>query len=98
MKHYSREDGGLEQICDALLQLRTQDEARRFLLDLCSVQELNAMGQRLEVAQMLSEGMIYSKIVQLTGASSATISRVSRALQSNDGGIRLVLERLEEDQ
>lgn len=98
MKHYSHEDGGLEQICDALLQLRTQDEARRFLLDLCSVQELNAMGQRLEVAQMLSEGMIYSKIVQLTGASSATISRVSRALQSNDGGIRLVLERLEEDQ
>lgn len=98
MKHYSNEDGGLEQICDALLQLRTQDEARRFLLDLCSVQELNAMGQRLEVAQMLSEGMIYSKIVQLTGASSATISRVSRALQSNDGGIRLVLERLEEDQ
>lgn len=98
MKHYSHEDGGLEQICDALLQLRTQDEARRFLLDLCSIQELNAMGQRLEVAQMLSEGMIYSKIVQLTGASSATISRVSRALQSNDGGIRLVLERLEEDQ
>lgn len=96
MKQYGHEDGGLEQLCDALLQLHNQDECRRFLVDLCSVQELNAMGQRLEVAQMLSEGMIYSRIVQQTGASSATISRVSRALQSTDGGIRMVLERMEE--
>lgn len=96
MKYYGHEDGGLEQLCDAFLQLHTPEECRRFLMDLCSVQELNAMGQRLEVAKMLSEGMIYSKIVQQTGASSATISRVSRALQSNDGGIRMVLERLEE--
>ncbi len=97
MRQYVQAQAYLEQLASAMVELRTQEECRRFLSDLCSVQELSALGQRLEVAQMLYQGKIYSRIVQETGASSATISRVSRALQSQDGGLRLVLERMEED-
>ena len=79
---------------DAVLTLETKEECRAFFQDLCTVAELRAMAQRLEVAQLLDEGLIYNDILQRTGASSATISRVNRALQYGANGYKTVLPRL----
>ena len=79
---------------EAVLALETPEECRAFFQDLCTVAELRAMAQRLEVAQLLDRGMIYNDILQRTGASSATISRVNRALQYGADGYKIVLPRL----
>jgi len=79
---------------EAILSLKTQEECRAFFQDLCTVAELKAMAQRLEVAQLLDQGLIYNDILQRTGASSATISRVNRALQYGADGYKTVLPRL----
>ena len=84
-------DGLLYQ---AILALETPEECRAFFQDLCTVAELRAMAQRLEVAQLLDEGLIYNDILQRTGASSATISRVNRALQYGANGYKTVLPRV----
>ena len=78
----------------AVLSLKTMDECKHFFQDLCTVSELQAMEQRFEVALLLDEGMIYNDILERTGASSATISRVNRALQYGADGYRAVLPRL----
>ncbi len=80
----------------ALLTLETEEECRQFLDDLCTVSELKALEQRIEVATLLDKGLIYSEILELTGASSATISRVNRCLQYGAGGYRTVLPRLKD--
>ena len=64
----------------AILELRTPEECYNFFSDLCTVAELKAMEQRFEIARMLSEGMIYNDILEKTGASSATVSRVNRSI------------------
>jgi len=87
---------GGDTLYRAVLALKDEDECRRFFTDLCTVAELRAMEQRLEVAQLLSEGRIYNDILLRTGASSATISRVNRALQYGADGYKTVLPRLEE--
>lgn len=87
---------GGDTLYRAVLALKDMDECRRFFTDLCTVAELRAMEQRLEVAQLLSEGRIYNDILVRTGASSATISRVNRALQYGADGYKTVLPRLEE--
>ena len=79
---------------EAILALKDQEECRAFFQDLCTVSELKAMVQRLEVAQLLDQGLIYNDILQRTGASSATISRVNRALQYGADGYKTVLPRL----
>ena len=81
---------------EAVLALETPEECRAFFQDLCTVAELRAMAQRLEVAQLLDDGLIYNDILQRTGASSATISRVNRALQYGADGYKTVLPRLSE--
>ena len=80
----------------AIAALRDEDECRRFLEDLCTVSELKAMEQRIDVAVLLDEGLIYSDILERTGASSATISRVNRCLHYGADGYRTVLPRLKE--
>ena len=80
---------------EAILTLKDEGECRRFFQDLCTVAELRAMAQRLEVAQLLDQGLIYNDILQRTGASSATISRVNRALQYGADGYKTVLPRLD---
>lgn len=82
----------------AILTLKDEDECRRFLQDLCTVSELKAMEQRMEVAMLLDEGLIYSDILEKTGASSATISRVNRSLLNGAGGYENVLERMKEQE
>ena len=81
---------------DAILQLQTRDECYMFFEDLCTVQELKALSQRLTVAKMLSEGRVYSEIVKTTGASTATISRVNRSLEYGCNSYSLVFGRMEE--
>ena len=82
----------------AILSLKNLDECCRFFEDLCTVPELRAMEQRFEVAMLLSEGMIYNDILERTGASSATISRVNRSLQYGADGYQAVLPRIKEKQ
>ena len=83
-------------LMDALLQLKTPEEAYRFLEDVLTVQELKSITQRLEVAVMLHRQVTYQEIAHQTGASTATISRVNRALQYGADGYALVLDRLGE--
>lgn len=86
-----------DQLCKAILSLKDEEQCYKFFLDVCTVSELKAMAQRLEVAKMLDEGCIYETIVEKTGASTATISRVKRALVYGADGYRSVLKVLEEE-
>ena len=92
MKQTPKEDHDL--LYESLLQLNNVEECRRFMEDLCTVTELKAMRQRIEVAMYLREG-IYQDILKHTGASSATISRVNRCLQYGADGYQTVLPRLD---
>ena len=82
----------------ALLTLKTEEEVYNFFQDLCTVTELRAMEQRFEVACMLNKGMIYNDILDKTGASSATISRVNRSLSGGNGGYETYFARKEAEE
>jgi TrpR-related protein YerC/YecD len=84
------------EMYEAILTLKTVDECMRFFDDLCSVTELRAMEQRYQVAVLLSQGHIYNSILEQTGASSATISRVNRSLMYGADGYEIVFKRLAE--
>ena len=79
-----------------LFSFNTVEELMKFFDDLCTVSELQAMEQRYQVAVLLSEGMIYNDILEKTGASSATISRVNRSLQYGEDGYSVAFRRLKE--
>lgn len=79
---------------ETVLQLKDLDECFRFFQDLCTVSELRAMEQRYDVAVLLEKGMIYNDILEKTGASSATISRVNRSLNYGYDGYKDVFARL----
>ena len=83
-----------DQLCEAMLSLQTIDECYQFFEDICTVSELKALSQRLEVARMLQDGHTYDDIVARTGASTATISRVKRCLNYGADGYKLILTRL----
>lgn len=84
----------LSQLYRAVLSLRSEEECRAFLEDLCTIQEVEDMRKRLEVARLLDGGVNYQEIGQQTGMSTATISRVNRSLRYGAEGYRLVLARL----
>ena len=90
-------DGNLDFLFKVILKLETVDECYDFFEDLCTVPELKALSQRLSVAKMLDDHCVYSDIVQKTGASTATISRVNRSLNYGCDGYRIVFDRLDED-
>lgn len=83
-----------DQFFEAILQLEDKDECYSFFKDVATISEIKALGQRLEVAKMLKKGITYEKIVDKTGVSTATISRVKRALDYGEDGYNLVLERM----
>lgn len=83
-----------DQLCEAVLLLRDTEECYQFFEDVCTIGELKALAQRLEVARMLDAGHTYDDIVARTGASTATISRVKRCLHYGADGYKLVLARL----
>ena len=86
-----------EALCKAILSLKTEEECRAFLEDVCTIKEIQDLSQRFQVAQMLSQGISYAAICKETGASTATISRVSRAHEYGAGGYKLVIDRMKED-
>ncbi len=83
-----------DQLCESVLLLHNTEECYQFFEDVCTIGELKALAQRLEVARMLDAGHTYDDIVARTGASTATISRVKRCLHYGADGYKLVLERL----
>ena len=85
-----------DRLYKAILTLETEEECYNFFQDLCTISELRSMEQRYEVASLLNDGMIYNDILEKTGASSATISRVNRSLIYGNGGYESVLEKMKE--
>ncbi len=85
----------LDMLFEAVLQLQTVEECYRFFEDICTIAEIHALSQRLWVAQLLREKVTYQEISRMTGASTATISRVNRCVSYGSGGYALVLDRLQ---
>lgn len=85
-----------DHLIEALLSLKTTEEAYRFLEDVLTIQEMKTITQRLEVAVMLRNKETYQEIVRKTGASTTTIGRVNRTLQYGADGYATVLDRLDE--
>ena len=86
-----------DQLFKAILSLKDEEQCYKFFEDICTISELKAMAQRLEVARMLDEGCIYETIVEKTGASTATISRVNRSLMYGAEGCSHVLRQIDRD-
>ena len=84
----------LDLLFDAILSLQNHEECYRFFEDLCTINELQDLGQRMKVAVMLNQHLSYQHISQETHASTATISRVNRALVYGAEGYQLILERV----
>jgi TrpR-related protein YerC/YecD len=91
-----QENRNIKQFYDAVLSLETEEECRKFFDDVATIRELLDLSARLEVAKMLSDGVVFSEISRETGASSATISRVNKCLTYGEGGYRTVLERIKD--
>lgn len=83
-------------LLDAILCLKDRDELQRFFDDLCTIQEINSLAQRLEVALYLDRGLTYAQIAQITHASTATISRVNRSLVYGAEGYKTAIQRMRE--
>lgn len=90
-------DEQTDLLVKALLSLKTEDDVYRLLDDLCTISEIKAMAQRLQVAQLLKTNITYNTIAKDTGASTATISRVKRCLNYGAGGYQRVLDYLDEE-
>ena len=84
----------VDALLEAFLSLGSPDDVYAFLKDVCTIREVHDMAQRLAVARMLAAGEHYTRIQQTTGASTTTISRVSRALNYGEDGYALVIDRL----
>lgn len=90
----SIKDEFTDQLFDAILMLRNREECYNFFEDIATISEIKALGQRLEVAKMLRTGATYEEIVEKTGVSTATISRVKRSLYYGADGYNLILDRM----
>ena len=88
-------DEQIMALADAMLTLRTKEEALAFFEDIFTIHEVQAVAQRLAVARLLRERVTYQDIAERTGASTATISRVNRCLSYGAGGYQMVLTRKE---
>ena len=88
---------GEKDFYKAILSLETIEECKNFFNDICTIQEVEAISQRLQVAKQLSLGKSYTEVNKTTGASTATICRVSKSLNYGDGGYNTVLKRIAEE-
>lgn len=84
----------VEDLFAAIMSLKTIEECYRFFEDICTINEVKSLSQRLEVAKMLREKSTYQDIAEKTGASTATISRVNRSLTYGADGYNIILDRL----
>lgn len=85
-------DKKMRKLCQALISFDSPEECKRFLLDLCTPKELEALCDRWIVVSLLEKGIPYRDIYKQTGVSTATITRVARALKGSEGGYRTALE------
>ena len=85
---------GLDELADAVLALRGRDEVRRFLRDLCTLPELEALAHRWQTADLLEQGVSYLEIAERVPTSTATVTRVAQWLRNGTGGYRIALDRL----
>lgn len=86
-----------QRLYEALEKISSKDEACDFLIDICTMGEIEAMSQRLHVAELLTSGEKFDTIQKKTGASTATISRVNRAVKYGTGGYKSIIDKLSED-
>ena len=84
----------MDKLFDAILKLENIEECYRFFDDLCTINELEAFGQRLTVAKMLHTKCTYQEIEKETGISAATISKISKSYSYGPGGYKMILERI----
>ena len=83
-----------DELFDAILSLRTSEEAAAFFRDLCTLSELEAMAHRWQVARLVDAGLPYQAVASQTGASTTTVTRVAHWLRHGEGGYRSALDRL----
>lgn len=84
-----------DKLFEAIMLLENIEECYNFFEDICTISEIKALAQRLEVANMLRKGKTYTEISEKTGASTATISRVNRALNYGADGYKTILDRID---
>ena len=85
----------VDNLFDAVLKLENRDECYKFFQDVCTINEILSLAQRMEVAKMLMAGKTYLEISEATGASTATISRVNRSLTYGADGYKIVFDRMD---
>lgn len=85
---------GLDELADAILAVRTREEAQRFLRDLCTLPELEALAHRWQIVLLLDQGASYVEIAERVPTSTATVTRVAQWLRRGTGGYELVLDRV----
>ncbi|MFZ5966056.1 MAG: YerC/YecD family TrpR-related protein [Bacillota bacterium] len=85
-----------DELFEAVLLLEDIEECYRFFEDLCTIKEIQALSQRLKVAKLLRQNKTYHEIEEMTGASTATISRINRCLHYGADGYNIILDRLDE--
>ena len=93
---FKRDD--IDELFDAVLTLKDREDCYRFFEDICTINEIHAIAQRLQVAKLLSEKKTYSEIEAITKASTATISRINKCLVYGADGYKRVLERLKNEE
>lgn len=86
-----KKENSVDKFFEAILTLKTPEECRDFFADACTPKEIETIAQRYNVGKMLYEKCVYNEIIEATGASTATISRVSRSIGK---GYKMVFERL----
>ena len=93
--HHSRiKDENIDELFEGILKLENIEECYRFFEDICTVKEIQAIAQRLQVAKLLLQNAKYTEIEQQTKASTATISRINKYLKYGSEGYTLILDRL----
>jgi TrpR-related protein YerC/YecD len=92
-RHVVEEVAGLDELADVFLTLRTHDEAKRFLRDLCTIGELEALAHRWQIVRLLEQGVPYLEIAERVHTSTATVTRVAQWLNHGAGGYAIALAR-----
>jgi len=83
----------IRELIETVVELQTSSEAERFLRDLCTLSELEAMAHRWQVARLVDEGLPYHEVSRRTGASTTTVTRVAHWLRHGEDGYRLAIDR-----
>jgi TrpR-related protein YerC/YecD len=92
-RHVVEDIAGLDELADSFVTLRTREEARRFLRDLCTLGELEALAHRWQIVRLLEQGLPYLEIAERVHTSTATVTRVAQWLRHGAGGYELALAR-----